>query len=428
MAKLAKNALSDSLQTVREELQRLIMYLRTIRIDSFSYYIAYTLYAISCFLEHTMFESVFGLSKGVLSNGIHLVVLFLLAVKYILQRMPLKGWVITVIIVSVSFISWRQSGEGWLFWLALFMVCAEDADIKILAGIIACVVAVLFPITVIFANAGVIENYISVRAGITRQALGFAHPNAFGFYLLLFCTAFSVLRFGQEPLPNILLIVAIVPVNLVVADSRASAALSILQIILLLIFYAVKTPRMRKALSTLFIIGTMLIISVSYWLMVNYDASNALEAMLDSALSGRIVLAHKYYLMQPLTLFGSSFSQFAPIYMDNGVPSSFTVDNAYCHLLLRYGIVPTLLFLCGLIALLVKLNREGRWDYLLFGLVLMCFYGLGESLGIRVECNFFLIAMVPELLHANVDSHSGAGQATRNYIRAANSLTERTIR
>ena len=164
MAKLAKNALSDSLQTVRGEPQRLIMYLRTIRIDSFIYYMAYTLYATSCFLEHTMFESVFGLSKGVLSNGIHLVVLFLLAVKYILQRMPLKGWVITVIIVSVSFMSWRQSGEGWLFWLALFMVCAEGADIKILAGIIACVVAVLFPITVIFANAGVIENYISVRA------------------------------------------------------------------------------------------------------------------------------------------------------------------------------------------------------------------------------------------------------------------------
>ena len=428
MEKLAGSALSDSRQTVRRDLHKSTIYLGFIRVDSVAYYMAYALYATSCFLEHTMFESIFGIPKGTFANGVQFIVLFLLTVKFIMQRMPLKGWAIAATIVLIGFISWRQSGEGWLFWLALFMVCAEGADIKILAGIIACVVAVLFPITVIFANAGVIENYISVRAGITRQALGFAHPNAFGFYLLLFCTAFSVLRFGRGPLPDILLIVAIVPINLTVADSRTSAALSVLQIVLLLIFYTVRAPRMRRVFSVLFIIGNVSIISLSYWLMVNYNASNALEAMIDSVLSGRIVLAHRYYLMQPLTLFGSSFSQFAPIYMDNGVPSSFTVDNAYCHLLLRYGIVPTLLFLCGLIALLVKLTREGRWDYLLFGLVLMCFYGLGESLGIRVECNFFLVAMIPELLHATADSHSGARQATRNYICAANSLTERAAR
>lgn len=428
MEKLAGSALSDSRQTVRSSLHKSTIYLSFIRVDSVAYYMAYALYATSCFLEHTMFESIFGIPKGTFANGMQFIVLFLLAVKFIIQRMPLKGWAIAATIVLISFISWRRSGEGWLFWLALFMVCAEDVDIKILANITMCVVAVLLPITIFFANAGVIENYISVRAGTTRQALGFAHPNALGFYLLLFCTTFSVLRFGRGPLPDILLIIAIVSVNLVVADSRTSAALSVLQVVLLLIFYTVRAPRIRRVFSILFIIGTASIIAASYWLMVNYDASNALEAMIDSALSGRIGLAHSYYLMQPLTLFGSSFSQFAPIYVSNGVPSSFTVDNAYCHLLLRYGIVPTFLFLCGLIALLVKLTREGRWDYLLFGLVLMCFYGLGESLGIRVECNFFLVAMIPELLHDAVGSHSRAKQVTRNYMLAANSLTGRTTR
>ena len=428
MEKLAGSALSDSRQTVRSGLHKSTIYLSFIRVDSVAYYMAYALYATSCFLEHTMFESIFGIPKGTFANGIQFIVLLLLAVKFIIQRMPLKGWAIAATIVLISFISWRRSGEGWLFWLALFMVCAEGVDIKILANITMCVVAVLLPITVFFASAGVIENYISVRAGTTRQALGFAHPNALGFYLLLFCTTFSVLRFGRGPLPDILLIIATVSVNLVVADSRTSAALSMLQVVLLLVFYTVRTPRMRRVFSVLFIIGTVSIISVSYWLMVNYDASNTLEAMINSALSGRIGLAHSYYLMQPLTLFGSNFSQFAPIYVSNGVPSLFTVDNAYCHLLLRYGIVPTFLFLCGLIALLVKLTREGRWDYLLFGLVLMCFYGLGESLGIRVECNFFLVAMVPELLHDAVGSHSRAKQVTRNYMLAANSLTGRTTR
>lgn len=428
MEKLVGNALSDSRQTVRSGLHKSTIYLSFIRVDSVVYYMAYTLYATSSFLEHTMFESIFGISRETFANGIQTTVLFLLAVKFIIQRMPLRGWAIAAAIVLICYISWRRSGEGWLFWLALFMVCAEGADIKILAGITMCVVAVLFSMTVIFASTGVIENYISVRTGTTRQALGFAHPNTFGFYLLLFCTTFSVLRFGRGPLPDILLIVAVVSVNLVVADSRTSAALSVLQAVLLLIFRTVRTPRMRKVLSILFIIGIASIIAASYWLMVNYDTSNTWEVMLDSALSGRIRLAHAYYLMQPLTLFGSSSSQFAPNYVSNSVPSLFTVDNAYCHLLLRYGIVSTLLFLCGLFALLVKLTKEGRWDYLLFGLVIMCFYGLGETLGIRVECNFFLIAMIPELLHDAVGSHSRAKQVTRNYMLAANSLTGRTTR
>ena len=428
MGKLAENALSGPRQTVRADLHKPTIYLSSIHIDSITYYAAYALYATLCFLEHTMFESIFGIPKEAFANGIQFVVLFLLAVKFITQRMPLRGWAIAATIVLICFISWRRSGEGWLFWLAIFIVCAEGVDIKILVGIILCVVVVLFPMTVICASTGVIENYISVRTGTARQALGFAHPNSFGFYLLLFCTAFSALRFGRGPLPDILLIVASVSANLAVADSRTSAALSVLQIVLLLIFYTVRAPRMRRVFSILFIIGTASIIAASYWLMVNYDASNALEAMLDSALSGRIRLAHSYYLMQPLTLFGSSFSQFAPIYVINGVPSSFIVDNAYCHLLLRYGIVPTFLFLCGLLALLVKLTREGRWDYLLFGLVLMCFYGLGESLGIRVECNFFLIAMLPELLHDAVGSRSGVKRVERNYMLAANGLARRTAR
>lgn len=65
---------------------------------------------------------------------------------------------------------------------------------------------------------------------------------------------------------------------------------------------------------------------------------------------------------------------------------------------MRYGIIPSALFIFGLFSLLIKMVRQNQWDSLLFGIVLMSVYGLTETLGVRIECNYFLFAIGPELL------------------------------
>lgn len=365
------------------------------------YYIAFALYSIGALIQLTTFTSVLGISREAFVSGLDAVVVILLIVKFITQRTSFIGWCAAVAIILIGFESWRHGNEGWFFWLALFVVCSDGIRLKPLAAITLCIVAALTAATLLCCSLGMIQNRLFTRAGVVRPAYGFKHPNYFGSCLLLICACVSTLRFGRNPIPDIILIVFTMILNITYVDSRSSAFLSLFQIIFLLCFYCVRSVRKRRVLSIVFLVGVGAVIFISLYLMANYDSSNVVHRGLNSLLSGRFNLAHSYYSMQPLTLFGDDFSGFAPIYWELGEPATFLVDNAFCHLVLRYGVVSAALFFAGYFGTLIHIIHNGEWDALLFGLVLMTIYGLGETLGIRIECNFFLVAMGPQLLFQN---------------------------
>lgn len=172
---------------------------------------------------------------------------------------------------------------------------------------------------------------------------------------------------------------------------------------------------MRKKVLTYFLVAVFIVIIVSAYLMIAYDPSNPIQFELNKLLSGRPRLANGYFEMQPITLFGSDFSGLPPIYWENGVPSAFVVDNAWCHLLLRFGLIPAFCFLFGYIAILIKAVRQGWWNSIFFGLVLMSIYGLCETLGIHFECNYFLFAVGAELLYTNVFMSEKSSATGRSY-------------
>lgn len=273
-------------------------------------------------------------------------------------------------------------------------------------------------LTLLFAGAGIIENRVSVRDGVTRYAMGFLHPNNFGAQLLLICSAVAVLRFGKNPLPVIPVFIGAAILNYYLANSRTSAMLCIFLGALLVVFYVAKTPSMQRRLSFALFCLVVGIVLLSLYMMFNFDSSNAIQEAMDEALSGRFKWAHAYYQLQPLTLFGSNFEQLAPIYWSNGVPSKFVVDNAYAHLVLRFGIVPSVLFFAGYAALLLHLIKQQRWDYVLFGVVLMAVFGFTEVAGIQVECNYFLVAIGTDLLFTFKDSYLKRQLARNNELLA----------
>lgn len=368
----------------------------------FAYYVAYGLYSLLCFLNVTAFETVFGIPKELFGNGVQAVVLVLLISKFLSQRASLKGWLFALVIVVCGCVSWRTSGEGWLFWLALFVVCSDGIRLRALAGITLAIVVPMTAITMFCGASGIIENRIGVRAGTTqgviRQTMGFMQPNSVGYYLLLICIAFSTRRFGENPLPDIILIVATTALNLLTADSRTSALAALVLAIMLVVFHATKSQHGRRLITGACVVTIVTCIALSLYFMVAYNSSNSVYVAIDNVLSSRMSLAHGYYAMKPPSLFGSDYSGFPAIYWQNGEPVSFVVDNAFCHLVLRFGLIPSAVFFVGFFALLAKLVKEHRWDALVFGLTIMTVYGLGETLGIRVECNFFLVAMGTELL------------------------------
>ena len=378
-----------------------------------AYYLAFCLYFIDCVFDRTKFTEFLFVPVPTLQTILQACILILLFFKFVSQRASFKGWCIAALVVLVGFLSWRQSGEGWLFWCALFVVCAHGARLRPLAWCALVISTATFFLTVGFAQVGVIENVASTRAGVTRYAMGFTHPNNLGLFLLIVCVSFSVLRFGKNPLPDILLIAVTDILNLAVADSRTCVLLSLVQVVLLLVFYIARSEASRRHMRRVFAVGVLIVLALSMFFMVSYDPSNPIHLALNSALSGRLRLANGYYEMQPLTLLGSTYEQFPSIYWENGKAYAFVVDNAWCHLLLRFGLVPAALFACGYFATLFGLLKGKRWDALLFGFVLMSVYGFSETLGIRIECNYFLYAMGAELLFASRFGKELSGEKTR---------------
>lgn len=383
-----------------------------LKFEEVLYYLAFAIYYVQCALGRTTFTAFLFMPVGVFAQLSQIVIALLLLSKFVMQRASFKCWVFSAVIVLIGFVSWRQSGVSWIFWGALFIVCANGARLRPLAKIVFALSFATVFVTMLFAGCGAIENLVFARNGEVRYAMGFTHPNTVGLYMLNVCVAFSVLRFGKSPLPDLVLIAVSILINLATANSRTTVLLSFVQMLLLLIFYFARKESLRKSLRYGFVAVAILIVVGSAYFMVAYSPSNPIHLALNDALSGRLRLAHAYYGMQPLTLFGADYEGFPPIYWESGKPYTFVVDNGWCHLLLRYGIIPAALFAGGYFALLIKMVRQHRWDALMFGLVLMCVYSFSESLGIRIECNFFLYAIGAELLYSDIFSKEK--EAARN--------------
>lgn len=148
-----------------------------------------------------------------------------------------------------------------------------------------------------------------------------------------------------------------------------------------------------------------LLIFLSIFFMVIYNPSNPVLTQLNTLISGRIELSHYYLNLKPLTLFGSSFNDAVPLGMDSGAqtPVTFLVDNSYCRLLIRFGIIPTIVFFVGVAVLAIYLCRSKRWDGLVFGLVIALLYGLSEPVAMRPDWNVFLIALGTEVIFSGKD-------------------------
>lgn len=205
-------------------------------IGEFVFYLAYALYFFSCILDRTTFVEFLFIPVSLLSNILSLAILCLLIFKFILQKASVNGWLMAALVVLVGFVSWRNSQEGWLFWLALFIVCSEGVKLNKLAFISLVLSIMILVIAPLFAVSGIIENLILIRSGIARQSLGFTHPNIFGMYVILACTSISVLRFGKTPLFQSMLLISAAILILVVSDSRSTAILAVFQVLLLVCF------------------------------------------------------------------------------------------------------------------------------------------------------------------------------------------------
>ena len=370
----------------------------TSRVEDVLYYLAFFLYSVASNLGFTTIRTVGGIPLNYVVLAFQVIVLCCLLFKFLSQKINGVSWVVSLFLVAIGLISWQHSGENYFLWIVLFVISGFDANYRKLARL-ACVACVLTIIICLFSlNAGLANDVVVYGTNGIRHSMGFIHPNSFGRFLVVSSLSFSTAHYGRGIYIDLLVAVVCASVAQIVAGSRTSVLLLICLIVLLIVSSCTKSNSSKRAvLSTLFFIVLLAILS-SFYFMFNYDVSVPAHRLLDSLLSGRLSLSSAYADIAPFTLFGNGFLD-APFY---GLPATFTVDNAWCHLFLRAGIIPTLILLLGEIVLLWRVFRLRIIDGFTLGLFLMSLYSFSETVGIMIESNFYLIAMAPAVLSGSV--------------------------
>lgn len=373
---------------------------RTFDNRSVSYYVAFAMYVGWEWLNRT---TLWDLDTSIVASYAEKVVqasvILLLASCFFRQRASAQEWLTAIGISILGFMVWRTAAEGWLFWLALFVVSAKDVKIKPLAIIVVALVGGISVFAVSASAMGYIENVMTVRAdGTIRMAMGFAHPNSFGASVLAICMGMIALvgRRGQWIISLVCLLGAALCIKY--ADSRTSAAcLAFMAVSLPLYQLLTRNGNFRYGASCLMLLLLFLVV-VSTYFMLYFDPQRALDSLLNELLSGRLRLSHMYYLDHSPSLLGYAYAN-GTAYRVGDKTLTFVVDNLYVHILLRYGVIAWVIFLGSLFILFFKMARERYSGAIVYGMAIFLIYGMSETLGCRIEFNFYAIALWTILYH-----------------------------
>ena len=364
------------------------------KFEDMIYYIAFIAYSYSCAFGFTTAESLLGLPISALIISLQVFALCCLVLKIFRQKMNGFSWVSFFLIVAIGFISWRCSGENYFLWLALFVLCGLGVDIEILARISLFVSASAIIFVCVLLNAGLVRDVLIYGTNGVRHSLGFVHPNTLARYLVVASISYLVSHYKGSIFANLAMALSCAFIAQTMTGSRTAVLLLVFQAILLVFFSRVQNIELKLVALKVLFVGALILIIASFYFMFCYNVQAPLHNHLNLILSDRLALANKYAEVAPFTFFGRDFSSLAFF----GLPLTFTVDNAWCHLFLREGIIPTALLLAGVIALIIHAILSNRIDGICLGLLLMVFYSCSETVGIMVDSNYFLIAMAPIVL------------------------------
>ena len=374
------------------------------------YYLAFSLYSLWSWLNRTtLWAAELTPTMSMVEKIVQISVLLLLAVSFFRQKATKEEWALALLTLCVGFTVWQISDEGWLFWIIIFVVCGKGVRLLPLAVITLVTVLSVTVLSASLSCLGVIEDKIMVRGsnGFVRHAMGFGHPNSFGAALLVISISFAAVCWRKITVAPVMAALISAYLAAAVADSRAtSLCLIVLSVLLPITVFVDKNDKVREC-AYLLLFLFILMVAVSVYFTFFFDPSRAADLFLDRLLSGRLRLANTYYESGGLTALGYNYPD-GPMYWTGGKEYNFVVDNLYAHVLLRYGLIAFLLFVIAMILLFVKAIRSGTSGVLLFGLGMFLIYGLSETLGCRVECNFFIVGLWTVLYRCPVGQFDGS--------------------
>lgn len=332
-------------------------------------------------------------------------------VQFIISHKEVKHCLLSIGLIACAMLIGVTSSSYTLLWLCVAVVCARGASLERVALVVAIGYLAILVLAVPLALTGLIEN-VAVARGMgdsMRYALGFSHPNQLGFVLVTICSARMCMRYKKETIWDFIIIVFAGLVALFVADSRTAVFGLALLVFLTRVFSCLNNTTARRRAAKIALVILVLCAAGSVVMAIFYDDSNTVMFSISKLLSSRPYYANFYFERYSITLLGNNFLG-ADRIVRAGVDTTLLLDNAYCMLLLRHGVLGFLLVLVPLVVILRRLAREGSTSPWVAGILLYAILGLSENAFIDISINFYLIGIAQLLPNNNFGDYFGTDQ------------------
>ena len=160
------------------------------------------------------------------------------------------------------------------------------------------------------------------------------------------------------------------------------------------IFLILSSIKRKSSLEYVSLVAFILMFLLSIFLVFKYNSNNNILTRINEILSNRISLAKEIYLKYKLSFVGQNIHLISTYQAKKLNLIALVLDNAYFHLMIRYGLLLTICFIV-LFFIQVKTFSEFGLIKLLTVCIVLFICGISETWMLRTEINFTLLCILP---------------------------------
>lgn len=324
------------------------------------YLAAFSVYIIKAFLGTTMFFENIPNKISILVRIFMAIVIF--AKIIIFDTYSYKKLIVHFIFANCIVLASLLSGYSNLLDLGILLIGAKDIELRKIVKTHFIIIAPLLAITVISSKIGIIENlqYLSPNGKI-RNSFGIIYPTNFASYIFYLVLSYSYIKKTKISCINIAVYISLAAFIFNFCYAKLDAISIILTVIVFLYIKSVYKFKFGRIVENLLIYSMPICITVSIGITYIYTEYNNILFMLNKVLSDRLRLGNLGIQEYGLSLFGQQVTM-------NGyggkndieTASYFFIDSSYIQMLLKYGIVLSIIICILIVVYCKKSIKQGN--------------------------------------------------------------------
>lgn len=329
------------------------------------------------------------------------IAVFIICISEILKNLRSVIWSVFIIIIEFLMFKYQSYSDFGVTLLAVYFAFLVDYRTIILTDMWSRLLSLTF-ILITFI-LGYTNNILDTRYGL-RYSFGFINPNGLSIFILIL--SIELIWLLRKTTWKVLILLVTGYILYFVTKSRTDLYVMILVLPFIFKLNSAKPFVKSKFLIVLFTLLPVFLAFISIYLGMNYDPLNhPFEYDLNTLLSNRLNLARFYFNEYPVTLFGNSLTNLRA-----------ALDSGYVSLLIRGGIISTLVYLILVTLTLFKYLNVKNTVYKFYVLLLVMYSLVGVTEVTMYQSNLGLLLFAGIIGNFEIDDKNETDNKVRDEV------------